>query len=100
MADGKTPAFEATLPVGATAVAFQPEALVGTRLRHFEITGLLGRGGMGAVYLAQDTSLDRPVALKVLAPEVGVDAEIVARFTREARSQARLSHANVTQIYY
>src|SRR5688500_7271509 len=101
MGDGKgTPALEATLPVGSAAVAFDPGALVGTRLRHFQINSLLGRGGMGAVYHAQDTSLDRPVALKVLAPEVGIDTEIVLRFEREARAQARLTHPNVTQIYF
>jgi uncharacterized RDD family membrane protein YckC len=91
----------ATLPVGSVPGAhFDPETLVGERLKHFELKQLLGRGGMGAVYLAHDNSLDRPVALKVLAPEVGVDADVVARFVREARAQARLRHPNVTQIYF
>ena len=90
-----------TLPVTSLpGKHFDAESLVGARLKHFEILGLLGRGGMGAVYLAHDTSLDRKVALKVLAPEVGVDADVVARFVREARAQARLRHPNVTQIHY
>jgi serine/threonine protein kinase len=73
---------------------------VGTRLRHFEVKRLLGKGGMGAVYLGTDTSLERPVALKVLAPEIAHDPEVVARFVREARAQARLRHPNVAQIYF
>jgi len=101
VAEGKQP----VLPLGETMPLvsgrqFDPETLVGARLKHFELQKLLGRGGMGAVYLAQDTSLDRPVALKVLAPEVGVDAGIISRFEREARAQARLHHPNVTQIYF
>jgi serine/threonine protein kinase len=76
------------------------DPLVGKRLRHFEITRLLGRGGMGAVYLGQDTSLDRPVALKVLDPELAHDPDVVARFEREARAQARLRHPNVAQIHF
>ncbi len=106
MAEGKrTPsgavALGATLPVTSVpGAAFDAESLVGVRLKHFELGRLLGRGGMGAVYLAHDTSLDRPVALKVLAPEVGVDADVVARFVLEARAQARLGHPHITQIYY
>src|SRR4051812_31552838 len=91
----------ATLPVTSIpGKQFDAESLVGARLKHFDVLSLLGRGGMGAVYLAHDSSLDRPVALKVLAPEVGVDADVVARFVREARAQARLRHPNVTQIYF
>jgi uncharacterized RDD family membrane protein YckC/predicted Ser/Thr protein kinase len=98
------PAFEATiLSSSQPAVAADPEgidALLNTRLRHFEVQKLLGRGGMGAVYLGWDTSLERPVALKVLDAEIGRDPELLARFTREARAQARLRHPNVTQIYF
>jgi uncharacterized RDD family membrane protein YckC len=89
-----------TLPLVSGAGQFDAETLVGARLKHFQLERLLGRGGMGAVYLARDVSLDRPVALKVLAPEVGVDDDVVTRFVREARAQARLRHPNVTQIYY
>jgi uncharacterized RDD family membrane protein YckC len=55
---------------------------------------------MGAVYYGNDTSLERPVAIKVLAPEIAHDPEVVARFEREARAQARLRHPNVAQIYF
>jgi uncharacterized RDD family membrane protein YckC len=55
---------------------------------------------MGAVYLARDISLEREVALKVLAPSLTRDAQMVERFVREARSQARISHPNITQIYF
>jgi uncharacterized RDD family membrane protein YckC/predicted Ser/Thr protein kinase len=97
------PALEATIlstRLGGTGEATAADALVGTRLRHFEVKRLLGKGGMGAVYLGTDTSLDRPVALKVLAPEIAHDPEVVARFVREARAQARLRHPNVAQIYF
>jgi uncharacterized RDD family membrane protein YckC len=108
MADGDGertgPALEATMLVGERSIAaLDPNAedpLVGKRLRHFEVTRLLGRGGMGSVYLGQDTSLGRPVALKVLDPELGRDRDVVARFEREARAQARLRHPNVAQIHF
>jgi uncharacterized RDD family membrane protein YckC len=97
-------ALEATMLVGERSVAAlesgADDPLVGKRLRHFEVTRLLGRGGMGAVYLGQDTSLGRPVALKVLDPELGRDPDVVARFEREARAQARLRHPNVAQIHF
>ena len=98
------PALEATMLVGERSVAAletgADDPLVGKKLRHFEVTRLLGRGGMGAVYLGQDTSLGRPVALKVLDPELGRDPDVVARFEREARAQARLRHPNVAQIHF
>jgi uncharacterized RDD family membrane protein YckC len=98
------PALEATMLVGERSVAAleapADDPLVGRRLRHFEVTRLLGRGGMGSVYLGLDTSLGRPVALKVLDPELGRDPDVVARFEREARAQARLRHPNVAQIHF
>jgi eukaryotic-like serine/threonine-protein kinase len=77
-----------------------PDVLIGRRLKHFEVLSLLGRGGMGTVYLANDMALERPVALKVLAPKIAHDPSIIARFVREARAQARLRHPNVAQIYF
>lgn len=59
----------------------------------------LGRGGMGTVYLARDVALDRPVALKVLHPALAADPEQRARFLREARTGARLSHPHIVPIY-
>jgi uncharacterized RDD family membrane protein YckC len=76
------------------------DGLAGTRLQHFQLVRLLGRGGMGAVYQGTDLSLDRPVAIKVLAIDIAHDPEIVERFEREARAQARLRHPNVAQIYF
>jgi len=76
------------------------DGLAGTRLQHFQLVRLLGRGGMGAVYQGTDLSLDRPVAIKVLATDIAHDPEIVERFEREARAQARLRHPNVAQIYF
>jgi uncharacterized RDD family membrane protein YckC len=102
-----TPALEATIlstrsakALGSSAEAGGSDPLVGTRLKHFEVRRLLGRGGMGAVYLGNDTSLERPVALKVLSADIAHDPEVVARFVREARAQARLRHPNVAQIYF
>jgi uncharacterized RDD family membrane protein YckC len=104
MSDGEqsTPALEATMlsTISSTGEVALADPLLGTRLKHFEVQRLLGRGGMGAVYLGQDTALERPVALKVLTPEIAHDPEVVARFAREARAQARLHHPNVAQIYF
>lgn len=74
--------------------------LCGQQLHHFRVDELIGRGGMGSVYRAHDLSLDRPVALKVINGRVIDDSNLRERFIREARSQARMSHANVVQIYY
>ncbi|MEM9016450.1 MAG: serine/threonine-protein kinase, partial [Verrucomicrobiota bacterium] len=65
-----------------------------------EIQGLLGRGGMGAVYKGLQKSLDRAVAIKVLPPEMAeADPSFAARFEREAKAMARLEHANIVTIY-
>ena len=74
-----------------------PDPLLGHMLGHFRIDALIGRGGMGTVYRAWDTSLLRPVALKVLLSD-SVTAR--TRFLREARSQAQLRHPNVVPIHY
>jgi hypothetical protein len=76
------------------------DGLAGTQLQHFALVRLLGRGGMGAVYYGTDLSLDRPVAIKVLALDVAQDPEIADRFVLEARAQARLRHPNVAQIFF
>jgi eukaryotic-like serine/threonine-protein kinase len=74
----------------------------GTKLGRFEITGVLGEGAMGVVYLAHDPQIDRPVALKMLRPEALVGEhgkEIESRFLKEAKLVGRLSHPNVVTIY-
>jgi serine/threonine protein kinase len=71
----------------------------GTRLGTYEITSLIGVGGMGEVYQATDITLGRQVAIKVLPAEVAQDSERLARFDREARTLASLNHPNIAQIY-
>jgi serine/threonine protein kinase len=70
--------------------------------RHFpqlEILKLLGQGGMGAVYQARQTKLDRLVAVKILPPEVARDPAFAERFTREAQALARLNHPNIVTVH-
>ena len=71
----------------------------GTRLGQYEILGPLGVGGMGEVYRARDTKLNRDVAIKVLPEAVANDPERLARFEREAQSLAALNHPNIATIY-
>jgi Tol biopolymer transport system component len=71
----------------------------GARIGHYEVTGSLGAGGMGEVYRARDTKLDRDVALKILPDVFAGDPERRARFAREAKTLAALNHPNVAQIY-
>jgi serine/threonine-protein kinase len=71
----------------------------GARVGPYEVTALIGAGGMGEVYRARDTKLARDVALKVLPNEFTVDADRLARFTREAQVLASLNHANIAGIY-
>lgn len=65
----------------------------------YEIVREIARGGMATVYLARDLTLDRPVALKVLSPDLSGDPAFVERFRREAQAAARLSHPNVVSVY-
>ena len=71
----------------------------GTRFGDYEILAELGAGGMGRVYRAKDLTLERTVALKMLAPQYGTDTGFVQRFLKEARAAARLNHPNIVQIY-
>src|SRR5229473_2407007 len=65
----------------------------------YEIVGELGRGGMGMVYKARQTKLERLVALKILPQETSSDSTFAERFTREARALARLNHSNIVTVY-
>src|SRR4026209_2245054 len=70
-----------------------------TQLGRYEIRSLLGAGGMGEVYRAQDTSLHRRVALKVLPPEVASNQDRMRRFKQEASAAASLNHPSIAHIY-
>src|ERR1700675_3279769 len=71
----------------------------GTRLGHYEVLAPIGAGGMGEVYKARDTKLDREVAIKVLPAALAQDSERLARFEREAKVLASLNHPNIAAIY-
>ncbi len=71
----------------------------GTRLGPYEIVELCGKGGMGEVYRARDTRLDRDVAIKVLPTERGTDATFKRRFEREAKTISQLQHPHVCTLY-
>ena len=71
----------------------------GTRLGPYEIQSAIGAGGMGEVYKARDTRLDRTVAIKVLPPDVSADPDRRARFEREAKTIAGLNHPHICTLY-
>ena len=72
---------------------------VGDRLGHYDVTALIGEGGMGQVYRATDTQLGRDVALKILPDAFAADPDRLARFQREAHVLASLNHPNIAQIH-
>ncbi|MGE0609839.1 MAG: serine/threonine-protein kinase [Pirellulales bacterium] len=90
-------------PVASTTASggFVPPtpAELAPKFPQLEILGLVGKGGMGAVYKARQKALDRLVALKILPPEAGRDPAFAERFTREARAMAKLSHPHIVAIY-
>src|SRR5215831_9221437 len=71
----------------------------GVRLGAYEIQSLLATGGMGEVYKAKDTRLNRTVAIKVLAPQLASDPQFRDRFDREARTISQLDHPNICALY-
>jgi tRNA A-37 threonylcarbamoyl transferase component Bud32 len=73
--------------------------MIGKTLKHYEVEKLLGKGGMGVVYRARDVRLDRPVALKILKPELTADPDKKKRFLQEARSASAVTHPAIAQIY-
>lgn len=85
-------------PADGGSPAEVTRVLLGHQLDHFYLENLIGGGGMGAVFRARDTRLDRIVAIKVI-PRVGDDAELQRRFRNEAQSAARLDHPNIARVY-
>ena len=77
----------------------RPDSRLGTDLGPYRIERVLGRGGMGVVYLAEQRELGRKVALKLLPDELAQDADFRARFERESRLAAAIDHPNVIPLY-
>jgi serine/threonine-protein kinase len=84
---------------GLRVVNASQQEQVRSRLGRYEVIASLGRGGMGVVYRAYDPALDRPVALKLLAPDLACQPAVVSRLRREAVSAARLHHPNIAILY-
>jgi Tol biopolymer transport system component len=87
------------LPDSDSRTRFGPAAACGVRVGPYEVVAPLGAGGMGEVYRARDTTLNRDVALKVLSAQFALDPDRLARFTREAQTLASLNHPNIAAIY-
>ncbi|MGQ0761526.1 MAG: protein kinase domain-containing protein [Acidobacteriota bacterium] len=90
------PALEKGAPLLADE---DPQLESGHRIGHYEIVELIGRGGMGEVYLARDQILNRPIALKFLPPDYTEDKDRFARFRREAQATSALNHPNIVTIH-
>src|SRR5512138_2314048 len=73
--------------------------MIGRKISHYEVVAKLGEGGMGVVYKARDTHLDRFVAIKVLPPDKVADPQRRARFVLEAKAASALNHPNIIHIY-
>src|SRR5262245_35437202 len=76
-----------------------PPSLIGQTVGHYRVVSLLGKGGMGEVYLGEDTALRRKVALKLLPAALTADHERLQRFQQEARHTSTLNHPNIITIY-
>src|ERR1051325_3161247 len=85
----------------APTPAFEPPSLheIAVLFPQLQIIGLIGKGGMGAVYKARQPALDRFIALKVLPAEAAADPGFAERFNREARALARLNHPNIVAVH-
>jgi len=92
----EAPAYAVAAPL---IVGDDAQSLLGKSIGRYQIISLLGKGGMGEVYAANDTRLDRKVALKLLAAEFTTDADRARRFEREARAASALNHPNILTIY-
>ncbi len=88
------------LDVAAQALASRPsESWVGRQVHHYQVSSLLGRGGMGEVYRARDRRLERDVALKILPIAYSTDAERLRRFEQEAQTVGKLNHPNILTVH-
>src|SRR5262249_47566293 len=92
----ETPALEFAKRISAEDSG---QSMIGRRIGSYSILSLLAKGGMGEVYSARDTKLDRNVALKILPADFSRDPERLARFRREARLLASLNHPNIAAIH-
>ncbi len=80
-------------------MAISSDPRIGSELAGYRIEALLGRGGMGVVYRAHDLALDRPVALKILSPELAAEVRFRERFLTESRLAASIDHPNIVPVY-
>ncbi len=100
--DGQAGSFLAAPAMEVAAKGFVvvgDSSLVGRQIGHYQVQSLLGAGGMGEIYLAEDTRLGRKVALKLLPVEFTAQPERVRRFAQEARAASTLNHPNIITIH-
>ena len=99
LATQTNPGTEAGPAAGAAKAPTPSPETVAKHFPQYEILECLGRGGMGVVYKARQKSLDRLVALKILAPEREKDPQFAERFAREAKTLAQLNHPNIVTVH-
>ena len=98
-AEERLHALESAIAPQAASSAHDPFGLSGSTVSHFRVLEVLGAGGMGVVYRAEDLRLGRSVALKFLLPQLSLDPQAKARFLREAQAAARLEHPNLCNVH-